>query len=375
MKKLFLIACLLTISCSQFAQQCSDAVLDTLHGKWKTLIPGSIPYTITKTNIQKERLTMQGVIEILRRSFPDKPVSGDIGYGTFWEGDDHRPTPIIKICDSYYTYINYMQFHCYDGKVNGDNQYGDASAFHSFFNELPFRFDYSFYTPGPKAPDQGIDPLTDVYAIIRSLPIVKEGYFDYIKGDGDGSGNSTGNVSRYRTITKPGKLPYVIMSKKEYYEKWKHKYNIQIENIEADKERIRKELAGNPYLAEAQKSNDQYKTIYQNYINKIDNILKSKSAESLSEPAFEGEDQGEYFESRQADGYLRSYIVRPNFAYYNNTLNDKAAPQLITLRFNYYQDADALGNKRYNCAKFHRALEQISVFDLMFEKLKILIVP
>jgi hypothetical protein len=374
MKKIFFVYYLLILCYSNYAQPCNDALLDTLHGKWKTLIPGAIPYNITKTDVEKERLTMQGVIEIIRKNIPDMPIAGNIGYGTFWEGDDHRPTSIIKICDSYYTYISYMQFRCYDGKLGGENDFGDASNFYTIFNELPFRFDYSFYTSGPKATDQDRNLLTDVYAILRSLPVVKDGYFDYIKDDADGTGNSTGNVSRYRTITKPGKLPYAIMSKKEYYEKWKHKYNIQIENIEAQKEKARKELAGNDQLDETLKATDQMKGVYQNYIDRINNILKNNSAEALAQPAYEGEDQGEYFESRQADGYLRSYIVKPNFAYYSYTLNNKTAPQLITLDYKYYQDNNAPGNKRYNCAKFHQALDKMNIFDLLTEKLKPLIV-
>jgi hypothetical protein len=302
------------------------------------------------------------------------PVGGDIGYGVFWENDDHRPTPIIKISNTYYCHIIYNQFHCYEGKVNGDGLYGDAQIFYTFFNELPFRFDYSFYSPGPKATNLDIDPLTDVYAILRSLPVAKESYFDYIKDEGDGTGNTSGNVYRYRTITKPGKLPYIVVSKKEFYQKWKHKYEVQIESTEADKARYRKDLAGNDQLAGILNQSDQYKDLYQNYINKIDDILKSKSSEALEQPAFDGEDLGEYFESRQANGYLRSYIVKPNFAYYNYNLNNNSAPQVITLCSKYYLDNKAQGNNKYNCPKFYKALEKMNIFDQLTEKLKPLIV-
>jgi hypothetical protein len=371
-KQLFFAISLLMFCITNYAQQCDDAMLDTLHGKWKTLIPGSIPSSITKSDVQKERLTMQGVTEIIRKNIPDMPISGNIGYGTFWESDDHRPTPIIKICDSYYTYISYMQFRCYVGKLGGDNDFGDASNFYTIFNDLPFRFDNSFYAHGPKGTDHDIDPLTDVYAILRSLPVVKDDYFDYIKADG--SGNSTGNVSRYRTITKPGRLPYTVVNKKEYYEKWYHKYDVQIEDMEAQNEKFRKELAGSDQLEGMLKGNNQFIGIYQNYIDRINNILKTKSAEAIAQPAYEGEDLGQYFESRQADGCLRSFVVKPNFAYYNYTLKNTTAPQLITLDYKYYQDADAFGNKRYNCPKFYKSLQNMNIFDLLTEKLRLLIV-
>ena len=217
--------------------------------------------------------------------------------------------------------------------------------------------------------------------VIRVIPFqvytfygLNRTYFDFIKDDGDGSGNQTGNVRKSRTLIKNNRLPYAVMNKKEFYEKWKHKHEIEIENLEAGKATFKKELAGSDQLDGILKHYDQMKGVYQDYIDKINNLLKNKSAEALAQPAYEGEELGDYFESRQADGYQRAYIVKPNFDYYNYTLNDKAAPQLITLRFDYYQDADAPGNRRYNCPKFHKALEKMNVFDLLAEKLHPLIV-
>lgn len=317
---------------------------------------------------------MQGVIEILRKNIPDMPIAGNIGYGSFWETDDHRPLPIIKISNSYYTYIYYMQLRCVNGKVGGDKDFGDGSSFHIFFNELPFTFGNSFYAARRKGTNQDEDPMTDVYATVRQLPVVKDGYFDFIWDDVDGSGNVTGNVRQSRTIIKNGRLPYAVVSKKEFYEKWKHKHEVEIESEKAEKDTYKKELAGNDQLEGFLKYCDQMMGIYQNYIDKINTILKTKSPEALAQPAYEGEELGDYFESRQADGYMRAYILKPNFDYYNYHLNDIAAPQLITLRFDYYQDADALGKRRYNCPKFHKALEKMKVFDLLAEKLHPLIV-
>jgi hypothetical protein len=374
MKKIIFVYSLLVCCYSNYAQPCNDALLDTLHGKWMTLIPGPLPNNLSKATLQKERLAMQGVIEILRKNIPDMPIAGNIGYGSFWETDDHRPLPIIKISNSYYTYIYYMQLRCVNGKVGGDKDFGDGSSFHIFFNELPFTFGNSFYAARRKGTNQDEDPMTDVYATVRQLPVVKDGYFDFIWDDVDGSGNVTGNVRQSRTIIKNGRLPYAVVSKKEFYEKWKHKHEVEIESEKAEKDTYKKELAGNDQLEGFLKYCDQMMGIYQNYIDKINTILKTKSPEALAQPAYEGEELGDYFESRQADGYMRAYILKPNFDYYNYHLNDIAAPQLITLRFDYYQDADALGKRRYNCPKFHKALEKMKVFDLLAEKLHPLIV-
>jgi hypothetical protein len=163
------------------------------------------------------------------------------------------------------------------------------------------------------------------------------------------------------------------MSKKEFYEKWKIKYQRELTNQEAEKLKLSKELAGNPYLAQSLEAHDQYISLYKNYINKIDEILKTRSAEELSQPAFEGEEQGEYFASRQAPDYLRAFIVKPNHDYFNNKL-PKSSPQIITIQQRYGMDKDENGNKQYSDENFYKALEKMKIFDFLTEKLKPLIV-
>lgn len=372
MRKVVIAACLLILCVANNAQICNGVKLDTMRGKWK-MLPPALLSTESKADLLHEKLLMDGVTEIIRKNISGMPIGGDIKYGQHGVDDDHRPGPVIKISNTYYTDIDYYQFHCYEGKINGDGLYGDADIFTTYFNDLPFTFDHSFYISGPNATELNKDPHKEVYAILKWLPEVKEGYFDYINDRVDGTGNNPGKISRWRTLIKSGKLPYIVMSKKEFYEKWKIQRMIEKEDEEAQKAKMSKELIGNPYLKQGLESINQSIAVTQNYMNKIEEILKNKTAEELSKPAYEGEQYGDYFESMEASEY-RAYIVKPNYAYYNVTLNNKYSPQVISLCFEYYMDKDALGNKKYSCAKFYKALDDMKIFDLLTEKLKPLIV-
>jgi hypothetical protein len=314
---------------------------------------------------------MDGVNELAKKNINWVPVGGDIRYQIVWRGEGRRPAQLNKITSTFYSNFEFKQFSCDHGKIVHSEV---ADFFTTLFNDLPFEFDHSFYSPGPKATDADVDPGTDMYAILNWLPEVKDGYFDYIQDHVDGTGNNaSGYVYRYRTIIKPGKLPYLLMTKKEFYEKWRIKHRIDIENIEAGKTRYKKDLAGNDQLPVLLKQADQFEGIYQNYINKIDAILKNKSAEELSKPAFEGEQEGEYFESVEASVY-KAYIVKPNYDYYNYKLNNKSSPQVITCYMRYGTDKNEQGIRAYSDPAFYKALEDMKIFDFLAEKLKPLIV-
>ncbi len=370
MKKIIFLGFLLVICFTNYAQKCNDVDLDTLHGKW-IYIKNDPSTNESKSDILKQKQYMDGVNELVRKNINWVPVGGDIGYDIVWRGEGRRPTQLKKITSTFYSNFEFKQFSCLHGKIVHSEV---ADFFTTLFNDLPFEFDHSFYSPGPNSTDADVDPMTDMYTLLQWLPVVRDGYFDYIQDHVDGTGNNaTGYVYRYRTIVKPGKLPYLLMSKKEFYEKWKIKHKIEIENIEVGKKRFREGLAGRDQLTAILKQQDQYIGIYQNYINKIDGILKNKTAEELSKPAFEGEQEGEYFESVEATVY-KAYIVKPNYAYYNYNLNNKSSPQVITCYMRYGTGKNDQGTRVYADAGFYKALEDMKIFDLLAEKLSPLIV-
>lgn len=353
-----------------YAQDCTDANVAGLPGKWK-LLPGSF-FNQSKADVLKEKPVADEVIESIRKYLPWSIVGGDISYETCGLHNDARPISISNICNLFDAEIYFEPYYCNAGKITHGS---GISSLTTRFNGLLFDFGYSLYTPGPNDTQGDKDPGIDRYAVLRWLPEVKDGYFDYIQDNVDGTGNTPGKIYRYRTIFKPGKLPYSLMSKKEFYEKWKILHQIEITKIEADKVKFSKDtaLSGSPYLSQTLELFDQNIGLYKNYINKIDGFLKTRSAEELSQPAFEGEQLGEYFESRQAPGYLRSYIVKLNVAYFNNKL-PKSSPQIITIIQQYGLDIDDNGNKHYSDENFYKALEKMKIFDFLTEKLKPLIV-
>jgi hypothetical protein len=362
-KKISLTGLLMIWSTINYAQDCTDANVSSIPGKW-VLDNGWGSSADTKSDVLKEKPIADAVMESIKKNFPWSPVGGRILYGTSGS-NDRRPATVQKLCKDYSIHFDYNAYGCSAGKVFIEE---GPSALMVRFNQLPFSFEYSFYTPGPNAKETDTDPETDKYEILHWMPDVKHGYFDYTVDKGDGTGNTPGIIQKYRTIIKPGKLPYSLMTKKEFYEKWRRKHLIEIENREAKN----KELAGNDQLKDLIKLNNQLKDIVQGYVDRINNLLKTKTAEELAQPAFEGEQEGLYFESLEASVY-KAYIVKPNLAYYNGNIS-KNSPQVVTICQWYGMGKDDNGNKSYGDENFYNALEKMNVFDLLTVKLKTLIV-
>jgi len=362
-KKTGLIALLMIWSYTNYAQDCTKANVSNLPGKW-ILDNAWGSSDDTKSDVLKEKPIADAVMETIRKNFPWSVVGGRILYGTTGS-NDRRPAPVRKLCKDYSIHFYYNDYGCSAGKVFIEE---GPSALTVHFNQLPFSFEYSFYTPGPNAKETDTDPGTDKYEILHWLPDVKDGYFDYILDKGDGTGNTPGRIARYRTICKPGKLPYSLMSKKEFYEKWRTKHRMEIEFREASN----KELAGNEQLKDLLKLNNQLKDLYQGYVDRIDVLLKTKSAEELAKPAFEGEQEGLYFESLEESVY-KAYIVKPNLAYYNSNISVNS-PQVVTICQWYEMYKDDKGISAYGDENFYKALGKMKIFDLLTGKLRPLIV-
>jgi hypothetical protein len=107
-------------------------------------------------------------------------------------------------------------------------------------------------------------------------------------------------------------------------------------------------------------------------IRLIAGFLLMLCSTSYAQPAFEGEQEGEYFVSLQASVY-KAYIVKLNYSCYNSKL-PKSSPQDITIIQYYGMDKDDNGNRFYSCEKFYKALNSMKIFDLLTQKLKPMIV-
>jgi hypothetical protein len=303
------------------AQDCTDENVGSIPGKWVERQGMVDP---------KDMYMFDFVRKTYQENIKWSPIGGDLRYGTV-SGDERRPKPLQNITAVCEAYVYFKPYECLHGKINFPE--GGISGGSVRVNDLPFGYDLSFHVPRPDATDAkpDLDPETETYTFLKWLPEVKDGYLEYFDDKIDGTGTHAGTVARYRILVKPGKLPYVLMSKKEYYEKSKRK---TLGDIASQKAALSNITTSTPGYADLKKLNDDLVAVYQKKIDGIDRILKSKSDEALSQPAFQGEEDGEYYESRQAADFLRPYVVKPNMDYYDSKL-PRHTPQLITLKVQY----------------------------------------
>jgi hypothetical protein len=344
---------------SGFSQECTKENVTTITGKWKTGMKGASDHTVA--DMAKEKALMDDIMQTIRANFTWQPVGGDITFGNVYSirGLDYRPLPVIKICNQYHPYIFFQHYFCADGKISREDFSVSVTA---LVNDVPFKFPQTFFESKKDkfGNDIDTDPETAKYGFIDHLPEVKNNMIEYKKTESD----------IYRILTKPGQLPYVPMSKKEYYENWKIKYAKTNEGNEA----MKLKFAQGVNAANNKRDIEMYDgqiTQLKGYISKIDDILNSKPAAALALPAFSGEEAGEYFEAGTNQN-PHQYIIKPNLTYYNNKL-PKSSPQVITLRFSYASYKDKYGDVHYADEAFYNELERIKIIDLLTAKLQPLI--
>jgi hypothetical protein len=379
MKKTLLLLIVLSTTCAVFAQECTDENVKSLPGKWKPGQKGAVSGH-SAADLAKEKEIMDNVYKQIRKIFSWTPVGGDITYSNIYcdRSLDYRPKPVINICNKYYHEFFYQGYLCHNGKIDL-NEYSLSLTTH--FNDIPFKFSESFFVS--KKDKDGMDieesPQADKFAYVVA-PSEKNGALYYATYNLSDRVEEPGIVNVNLIISKPGKLPYIIMSKKEYYERWKIKYKKLMAADEAQKAEVAKTLKQvsekeyNEYVEMLEKGH----AVYREMIAKIDLILNSKSAEELSAPATFGEERGEYIEKmvfEHDDGTIAErapYVIKPNFSYYNNRL-PKYSPQVITISFRYSYSLEENSKKRYADEICYKALENAQLMDLLADKIKPLI--
>jgi hypothetical protein len=369
MKKALITISMVLFYLSGFSQECTKENVSRIPGKWKAGMPGASVHTAAD-NLKEKTLALD-IIKTIRTNLTWSPVGGDITYGVVYgiRDDDYRPLPLIKACNRYAADIMYQHYFCSEGRINLEDF---AIIVTATINDIPFQFPETFFKSRKDklGYDTDTDPDTDKYTSIAKLPKTKDGMFEFTEPDQFGSGGGQDMVYRYRVLTKPGQMPYSVMSKKEYYEKSKIKHYQNI--AEHEKRKIKAaesdKIAGNTRGVESEDRSIAYE---QGQINKIDEQLNSRTAAELAAPAFNGEESGEYYEANTKQSTHR-YIIKPNLAYYNFKL-PKTSPQVITLCFRYRQSTDKYGDITYADEVFYKELERIKILDLLTVKLQPLI--
>jgi len=365
MKKIVTLISLVLFNLIVIAQNCTDESVKKLPGKWKPGMKGASDHSAA--DMVKEKALMDDIIQTVRNSFTWSPVGGEITYGNTYSirGLDYRPLPVIKICHQYSPYIFYQHYYCGWGKPMLEDFIVEVAA---NINDIPFEFSSGFFRSKKDklGYDLEKDPETDTYGYIEHLPVEKNGIVEYTKISGGATGGDV--TTKYRILTKPGQLPFHIVNKRENYEKWKTECNKNIAEYETAKIKAAalENAAKSFTTSQDEKIADEKKRI-----DKIDGIVNSKSSEQLAQPAFMGEDFGEYYEVGKANRSL-NYIIRPNLAYYNSQL-PKSSPQVITIKFTYKSFTDKYGDKTYADEAFYNELERIKIIDLLTAKLQPLI--
>jgi hypothetical protein len=344
------------------AQNCTDESVKKLPGKWKAGMKGDSDHSAA--DMVKEKALMDDIIQSIRSSFTWSPVGGEITYGNTYSirGLDYRPLPVIKICHQYHPYIFYQHYFCGYGKPMLEDFIVEVTV---NINDIPFEFPSSFFRSKKDklGYDLEKDPETDVYGRIENVPEEKNGTMGFEKISGGATGGDV--TTKYRILTKPGQLPYSILSKKDFYEKCKIQHNRDIEECENAKIKM---ASGGTVDKGYMARQDENIVMLRNYLNKIDQVLISKTVAELAAPALDSEGNGDYYDSGTKE-FNMYYIIRPNIDYYNSQL-PKSSPQVITIKYTYKSFTDKYGDKTFADEAFYNELERIKIVDLLTAKLQ-----
>ena len=382
MKKIFLIIIILICGSKNFSQDCTGKELAELPGTWKQNPLVNPKDTRHPELLAIEKITCNKIIELIRSNFKAIPMGGDLFFSNpdgclsaspattidYPIKDRFNTTPFL-----YGPSFDMLQFDCDHGKLG--HIPGALLFMYITINQMPtpFQFTQSFFVSRIDINGNAIDkdPQNDRYGFAPVLPDAGKPYLDYTGDKIEGNGNYENHiVDQYRMIYKPGKLPFLPMSKKEYYEKWKNKYlqtmKVKDKVIE-DKAAEAKRIAGGDKILEQLKKESH---LSETFINKIDAILHSKSAEILAQPAIAGEELGEYYAQLMPNSDHAAYIVKVNPAYHNTSL-PLNAPQVITIHYNYFFSKENSGAQyKYHGENVVKELERMNVFNLLTKTLQ-----
>jgi len=329
-----------------FAQDCGLETLLKQPGHW---IPTRISSAsdVTAADLARQKVIVNSITQPIQQKYSPKgvdiePRSGNLGANRIAK---HIPS------GNFYT-VNwtFVKHDCpynkalIDKKLSG--AYGiDVIRLH--INDFAFSFDDPFFVP--EQPNEE-NPQTDVLTFVDGMP-VKEG----VAWNWNTVGR-TGTDENFWLIAQDDKLPFLVISKKEFAERLKVYYQKKIKEAELNYTNNMKsaeeayENINKFNTAEATKFKEQSavehkkmleleKKQYTKNITVVDNILKTDKA--LNDPAIIDHIKG-YFEFEgfvEASHHYARYAIKPNPAYFNPKL-PKSSPQFMVLYYNV--DADPI---------------------------------
>ncbi|MDO6430257.1 hypothetical protein Q4E93_06660 [Flavitalea sp. BT771] len=350
------------------AQQCTDENVASLPGSWRAAMKGDCDHSAA--DMAREKVLLDSIAQFIRGHLTWRPVGGDITAGNAYSirGLDYRPAPVRKLGNTYKTFIFFQHYFCNNGKINREDY---VDRLEVSVNEIPFEFNRTFFISPVDQYGNPLqqDPETDKYGFISELPVRKNGYFTYRKNHQSAQPDAEDHfTNNHRLLTKGGRLPFLLMPKKEYYEKWKLQYSNSIDRAKVVKEKMEvlAKTTGNNADVEFE---EHHIVQLQGYIDKINRLLAAHTAEELSRPAFSGEENGEFLDNNDP-GNRHDFVIVPDLTYYTAGV-PRSTPQIFYINFDcQYSKKGNKGGKRYADEDFVAELERIKMVDLLTEKLR-----
>ena len=323
-------------------QPCDGNNVHVIPGTWKGMAFSNTDHT--QSDAAKQRLILQDILLTIRNNFKWDLQGGEVQCSVrpMWDAYSTLPFYLTKKINSFNLYLAFHDFLCVNGKLAVNEASADITV---LCNQLPFKFDKSFFTktmyePTPEERNSE-DMQTNTYCVSDILPDFKNGIWDFFGGSRNGAQTRTYDTSNldainhvYRVIARKGIVPVIFMTKKEYYSNWIKK--LQFDMTENEKQVKIIYNSKDPYLDANTKKKmsemyEQLKNGAANNISAIENVRKNLTPEQLAKPAVFREEQGKYIEMPD---FLSNefYILKPNPDYFNTNL-PKSSVQLCSIDF------------------------------------------
>jgi len=343
MKTLIFLWLLLSMEYFGRAQPCTDADKLKQPGFWTPGI-ASKSYDIAAADLTRQKTIVDNIILPIQKKYTPKGI--DILYGGAYVSQSRLPGH-IPAGNYYYAYFYFLEHDCpYNKEEMKSKHFGGYLSI--IANDFGLEFGRTFFVPSKPYEE---NPRTDAYVLLDEPPVKTDKGW-YWKG----GGNNTYTTIDYRyLITTEGKSPLVHMTKKEYAERMKERFQKKMKEAERNyAEQLKsseetyaqlKKLSEKDANTFKQQNDIQInetrattKTFYEKQIPLVEKFLQTTDAKTLGEPAIIDHVKGEAGFSGfvKGDHPNAMWAVRPNADYFNPKLPN-SSPQFFTVHFSIYK--------------------------------------
>ncbi|HBE40328.1 MAG TPA: hypothetical protein DDW27_03850 [Bacteroidales bacterium] len=306
------------------AQPCVREELQKKPGVWKEGIKGSTN-NVTPANLTKEKEVVQSIFAMIKEGY--NPVgcevthTGVYGYnaaeGKNWVADPYkfRAYFLRYLCDPNDRQKSYVE-------ISTPTMLSISVNHFTYSNEAI----YAAELP---------DDHKEGYISVKELPEYRNGYYYWESKTeyNPGSNYNSKMKSYYWLISFNNKLPYKHVTQKEYLLKTLASFKASVREINDNESRYRANYAG--FSEDDKKVYDQQRNYYGPAIQKIEDMLISKSEAELASPAviLHPGDMQPFSELVAMGTPGADLLIKPNPDYYDKTL-PKHAPQFFSINLN-----------------------------------------